>query len=44
MNENAQIRGEKLVKKEKAGRITGVKALSVREDRILMHREGMAYS
>lgn len=43
-DENDPIRGEKLMKKEKAGRIAGVKARRVREESILMHSKGMACS
>lgn len=43
-DENDPIRGEKLMKKGKAGKISGVKAIGVREESILIHREGMAWS
>lgn len=43
-DENNPIRGEKLMKKGKAGKISGVKAIGVREESVLMHREGMACS
>lgn len=39
-DENDPIRGEKLMKKGKAGKISGVKAIGVREESVLMHREG----
>lgn len=43
-DENDPIRGEKLMKKKKAGRIAGVKARRVREESVLIHSKGMACS
>lgn len=37
---NDPVRGGKLVKKEKAARIARVKAMSRREESVLMHRGG----
>lgn len=39
-DEHDPVRGGKLVKKEKAARTAKVKAMSGREERVLMHREG----
>lgn len=39
-DENDPIRGEKLMKKGKEEKISGVKAIGVREESVLMHREG----